>query len=166
MLEAILICLTAALLLALLDWSRSQVRRAVGLNITRISYQPKPKDIMTTNLRSPVSQFAQLLLEPKDANGSRVVLDVDAIIAEVTSGEGAKASVLVLDRANGDRDFAVNLIPGEAAGEYAFKVRGDALPGEGVEIIEEDFVYTATPNGAVTLGVTVAYLPKSSIPTV
>lgn len=165
MLEALLICLTAALLLSLLDWSRSQVRRAVGLNIRSITYHTKPNHIMTTNLRSPSNQFAQLLLEPRDANGSRVVLDVDAIIAEVTSGEGAKTSVLVLDRANGDRDFAVNLIPGETPGEYAFKVRGDALPGEGVEIIEEDFVYTATPNSAVTLGVTVAYLPKTSLPT-
>lgn len=161
---ALVLLLSVLLCLVVVGWPRGD--RRVWLRIASLYYEPKPKDIMTTNLRSPVSQFAQLLLEPRDANGSRVVLDVDAIIAEVTSGEGAKTSVLVLDRANGDRDFAVNLIPGEAAGEYAFKVRGDALPGEGVEILEEDFVYTATPNGAVTLGVTVAYLPKTSIPTV
>lgn len=162
MLEALLVCLTTALLLALLDWSRSQVRRAVGLNITRLSYQPKLKDIMTTNLRSPVSQFAQLLLQPRDANGSRVKLDTDAVIAEVVTGEGAKTNVQILDRENGDRDFLVDLIPGDAPGEYAFKLRGDAQPGEGAEIIEEDFIYTATPNNAVTLGATVQYLPKTS----
>lgn len=162
---ALVILLALALLCVLLDWHRELAGlRRVRLHLSLISYQPKPKLNMQTNLRSPVSQFAQLLLEPRDANGSRVKLDPDAIIAEVVTGEGAKASVTVLDRDNGDRDFLVNLVPGDAPGEYSFKVRGDAEPGEGVEILEEDFVYTATPNNAVTLGASVQYLAKSSLP--
>ncbi len=165
MLEILVILLAAALLLAALDWHREAAGlRRVTLRISALHYEPKTKLTMQTNLRSPVSQFAQLLLEPRDANGSRVRLDPDAIVAEVVTGEGAKATVAVLDRDNGDRDFLVNLVPGDAPGEYSFKVRGDAEPGEGVAILEEDFVYTATPNNAVTLGASVQYLAKTSLP--
>ncbi len=160
--EALVLLLSVLLCLVVVGWPRSD--RRVRLRITSLNYQPKPKDIMQTNLRSPANQFAQLLLAPVDALGNRVKLDPDAIIAEVISGEGAKASVIPLERDNGDRDFLVNFVPGEAPGEYAFKLRGDAQPGEGVEILEEDFIYTATPNNAVSLGVTVQYLPKTSLP--
>ena len=119
---------------------------------------------MTTNLRSSIGLFAQIQLVPVNQFGTKVKLDKDAIVAEVVSGDGARATVQVLDDDNGDRRFLINLIPGDAPGESVFKIRGDAEPGEGVTILEEEFIYTATPENAVSLGATVAYLPKSSLP--
>jgi len=121
----------------------------------------------TTNLRSPVSQFARLVLAPVDANGQAVKLDADAIVAEVAAGaeSGARVNITVLDDPEGGRRFQVDLIPGDVPGESRFRLRGDGQPGEGVEILEEEFVYTTTPNNAVNLGVTVQLLPKSSLPT-
>lgn len=154
-------CIAAYLLIAC--WPDPD--RSVRLHIASLHYEPKTKlNTMTTNLRSPVSQFAQLLLEPRDANQKRVKLDPDAIIAPAPVGTGARTSIQVLDRENGDRDFLVNLIPGDEPGEYVFTIQGDAEPGEGTDILEETFIYTATPNNAVTLGASVQYLPKTSLP--
>jgi len=166
-LELLLILLLVALALAIKEWLRERAGlRKVTLRISSLSYQPKPKNPMTANLRSPVGQFAQIALIPVDAFGTKVKLDADAIIAEVVAGgAGARTSVQVLDDENGERRFLVNLIPGDLPQEYQFKIRGDAQPGEGVEVIEEDFIYTATPENAVSLGVSVSYLPKSSLPT-
>lgn len=158
-LAAALLLLAEALLLFLL---RPAPR--VRLHLSSISFNNKPRKIMTTNLRSPVSQFAQIQLVPVNEFGTKVKLDEDAIVAEVVSGEGASASVQVLNDDNGDRRFLVNLVPGDAPGEYQFKIRGDAEPGEGVTILEEEFIYTAVPSNAVSLGATVQYLPKTSLP--
>jgi hypothetical protein len=162
----ILLLLLVAFVLACREWQAElRLGRIVTLRISAVSYQPKPKVTMLTNLRSSVSQFALLLLIPVDVNGAKVKLDADAVVAEVLSGEGARASVKVLDdEVTGERRFEVALIPGDAPGESRFKLRGDGEPGEGVAIIEEEFVYTATPNNAVGLGVTVNYLSKSSLP--
>lgn len=159
---ALVILLSLAGLATIADWLR-QPRRTVRLRILSLHYPTKPKDPMTTNLRSPVTQFAQIQLVPVDANGAKVKLDADAIVAEVISG-GGRASVQVLDDEDGGRRFLVNLIPSDTPGENVFRVRGDAQPGEGAEILEEEFIYTATPANAVSLGATVTYLPKSSIP--
>ncbi len=138
-------------------------RRTVWLHLSSISFHPKPR-IHMTNIKSSVSQFAQITLSPVDVLGLPVKLDEDAIVAEVTAGAGASTNIIVLNDADGGRRFLVNLIPGDAPGDYGFKVRGDAEPGEGVTILEEEFAYTATPNNAVSLGVTVQLLPKSSLP--
>lgn len=161
-----LLCLLVAFGLALSLWlPERRAKRRVTLRITALSYPPKPKRIMTTNLRSPVLQFAQIELVPVNAGGTKVKLDADAIVAEVVNGTpGARTSVQVLDDTNGDRRFLVSLIPGDEPGENTFRIRGDAQPGEGVEILEEEFIYTATPDNAVSLGVTVSYLPKTSLP--
>ena len=157
----ILLCLTGLATLAAFE----RMVKPVRLHITSISYQPKTEHTMTTNLRSTIGQFAQIALAPVNAFGTKVKLDEDAIIAEVIGdAPGARTSVQVLNDENGDRRFLVNLIPGDLPGEYQFKIRGDAQPGEGTEILEEDFIYTATPENAVSLGATVTYLPKSSIP--
>lgn len=168
-LELYLSALLIALLLALLvfvccTWPRPD--RRIRLRLTSISFNHKPKVTMQTNLRSSVNQFAQLILSPVNAGGTPVKLDEDAIVAEVVSGgTGARAHVQVLNDEGGGRRFAVSLDPGTEPGEVTFKVRGDAEPGEGVEILEEDFVYTATPGNAVSLGASTSYLPKSSFPT-
>jgi hypothetical protein len=165
--ELNLILLLIALSLALRDWLwQWREDRRVTLRISAVSYQPKPKHIMLTNLRSTIGLFAQLLLVPVNAFGTKVKLDEDAIIAEVVSGEGAQATVQVINDDNGDRRFLVNFIPGETPGESRFRLRGDAAPGEAVEILEEEFIYTTTPENAVSLGVQVNYLPKTSLPSV
>jgi len=157
----ILAILLATVLACFID---GDLRPRVRLRIDSLTYHPKTKLPMTTNLRSPVSQFAQIVYVPVDVNGRKVKLDEDAIIAEVTSGTGARARVEVLNDGNGDRRFLVQLIPGDEPGEYQFKVRGDLAPGAAVEILEEEYIYTGDPENAVSLGGTVSYLPKSSLP--
>lgn len=72
--------------------------RQITLRLASIHYEPKTKLTMTTNLRSPVSQFAQILLQPADANGKRVKLDPDAIIAPAPVGTGASTAIVVVER--------------------------------------------------------------------
>ncbi len=71
------------------------------------------------NLVSSISQFAQIRLTPVDVDGQRVTLDSDAIVAEVLEGEGARASVEVVNE-EGGRRFLVNLIPGNTPGKSRF----------------------------------------------
>lgn len=143
-------------------WGR---RKTIQLKLSAVTYHPKSDLIMSTALKSSVNQFAQVTLAPVDADGKPVKLDSDAIVAEVISGpDGARTAVQVLDDDAGGRRFLVHLIPGSSPGKTNFRIRGDAEPGEGVVILEEEFEYETTPNNAVSLGVTVQLLPKSSLP--
>src|SRR5688572_18023838 len=93
------ILLTVTACLAFFDWRSDQRRqRRVTLKLTAISYHQKqtPKPMDPIELLSPISQFAQVELTPIDANGARVKLDADAIVAEVLAGEGARTHIQVL----------------------------------------------------------------------
>ena len=142
-------------------------KRKVFLKLTSVQFNHKTKrnSMDPVSLRSPVTQFALLVLAPIDADGNRVSLDADAIVVEIAEGAptGARSVVKAIEDTAGRR-FEVSLITGDSPGETTFTLKGDAQPGEGVVIIEEKYIYTTTPNNAVGLGTTVQYLSKSSAP--
>lgn len=106
-------------------------------------------------------QEVVLTLAPTDADGQPVILDADAV--KVTALEGnSTATVTRKD----DGTFEVVLRSEDGTGFTLFRIDGDALPGEGVELISEEVNLQVVNVAAVALGLQVtAVRAKSPLPT-
>jgi hypothetical protein len=106
------------------------------------------------------TQEVVLSLRPVDGGGQPVKLDADAVKIEATASIGDPATASVSQKEDGT--FEVILRSGDAPGETDFKLSGDALPGEGVEIIEEVITLTVVQAAAVSLGITTLSVRQKS----
>jgi len=115
------------------------------------------------NARCNNKQEVVLTVSPVDGepDPQPVKLDADAVKVTVVTGDST-ASVSQLE--NGS--FEVVLRSADTKGLTTFKLSGDALPGEGVEIIEEDLELEVVGVAAVSLGIAItAVRAKSPLPT-
>lgn len=109
------------------------------------------------NARCNNKQEVLLALMPVDLDGQAVVLDADAVKVTVVEGD----STATVNR-NDNGSFEVVLRSSDTPGKTTFKLEGDALPGEGVEIIAEDLELLVVNVAAVSLGLGIVGVRQKS----
>lgn len=120
----------------------------------------KPMNVKCNNTQEIVLQ-----LNPVDADGNPVVLDDDAVTIERLLDEGEVAPTDTATATVGKTDDGktqVILRSGSSPEVSRWTLKGDALPGEGVEIIEEIIEFTVVSASAVSLGIVTLEIRKKS----
>lgn len=99
------------------------------------------------NARCNNKQEVVLVLAPVDSDGQPVMLDADAVKVTVIEGSSTASVAQV------GSGFEVVLRSADTSGVTKFRLEGDALPGEGAEVIAEDLELQVVNVAAVSLGI-------------
>lgn len=141
--------------------------RTIRFVVSAIAINNKPNLVQSKrmDIKLETSQFADITLDPQDAEGTSRPLDGQPT-ATVLSGDGT-ATVLPTDSpevvAAGGKPV-VRIIPSDTSGVTVVEVSGDAEEGDDVEVLTETFTVNASTPNAIRLNPSVNIRSKKDLP--